>query len=221
RRLAAWRCGVEVRARAAGSGVEVLTPGARYPALPLGVRGRFQRDNLTVALAAAERLLGRPLDPGPLAAALARVRMPGRLEVLPGAPLVVLDGAHNPAGVEALVASIGAATGRRRPVAVVSVLGDKDAAAMIGFLAGACRAIVTTRSRHPRASSPAGLASLAERAGCRAEAVESPREAVQRARALAGRRGAVLVCGSLYLLGDLRRWLLRPPPTAVGGRPAV
>ena len=101
------------------------------------------------------------------------------------------------------------------------VLGDKDAAAMIGFLAGACRAIVTTRSRHPRASSPAGLASLAERAGCRAEAVESPREAVQRARALAGRRGAVLVCGSLYLLGDLRPWLLRPPPTAVGGRPAV
>jgi dihydrofolate synthase / folylpolyglutamate synthase len=221
RGLAAWRCGGEVRARAAGSGVEVVTPGARYPALPLGVRGRFQRDNLAVALAAAERLLGRALDPAPLAAALARVRMPGRLEVLPGAPLVVLDGAHNPAGVEAMVASLDAATGRRRPVAVVSVLGDKDAAAMMGSLAGACRAIVATRSRHPRASSPAGLALLAERAGCRAEAVESPRAAVLRARAIAGRRGAVLVCGSLYLLGDLRPWLLRHPPAASGGLPAT
>jgi dihydrofolate synthase/folylpolyglutamate synthase len=219
--LAAWRCGSEVRARAAGSGVEVVTPGARYPALPLGVRGRFQRDNLSVALAAAERLLGRPLDPGPLAGALARVRMPGRLEVLPGAPLVVLDGAHNPAGVEAMVASLGAATARRRPVAVVSVLGDKDAGAMMRSLADACRAVVATRSRHPRASSPAGLAALARRAGCRAEAVESPRAAVQRARALAGRRGAVLVCGSLYLLGDLRPWLLRAPPDGPDDRPAA
>jgi dihydrofolate synthase / folylpolyglutamate synthase len=221
RGLAAWRCGAEVRARAAGGGVEVATPGARYPALPLGVRGRFQRDNLAVALAASERLLGRPLDPGPLAAALARVRMPGRLEVLPGSPLVVLDGAHNPAGVEALVGSLGAATGRRRPVTVVSVLGDKDAAAMIGTLAGASRAIVATRSSHPRASSPAGLALLAERTGRRAEAVESPRAAVQRAREIAGGRGAVLVCGSLYLLGDLRGWLLRTLPAASRVREAA
>jgi len=217
RRLAAWRFGAGLHARPVPGGVEVVTPAARYRPLPLGVRGRFQRDNLAVALAAAERLLGRALDPVPLAASLARVRMPGRLEVLPGEPLVVLDGAHNPAGVDAMVASLDAATGRRRPVAVVSVLGDKDAAAMIGSLAGACRAIVATRSRHPRASSPAGLAILAERAGRQAEAVESPRAAVARARELAGRRGAVLVCGSLYLLGDLRPWLLRQPPAPSGG----
>ena len=92
----------------------------------------------------------------------------------------------------------------------------------IGSLAGACRTIITTRSRHPRASSPSGLALLAERAGVRAEAVESPRAAVRRARALAGRRGAVLVCGSLYLLGDLRPWLLRrASAVAPSGHPAA
>ena len=123
--------------------------------------------------------------------------------------MLVLDGAHNPAGMEAMVASLPAVVGRRRPVAVVSALGDKDLGAMIAPLARRCRAVVATRSRHPRAVAPETIVRLAGEAGLPAEAVADPRAAVERASRRAGRRGAVLVCGSLYLLADLRPRLVR------------
>jgi dihydrofolate synthase/folylpolyglutamate synthase len=209
RDLRAWRHGRELRVSSQGTRVGVTTPEARYAALPLSLAGRFQRDNLMVALAAAERLLGRPLHPEPLARALAAVRMPGRLEALGGEPVVVLDGAHNPAGMEAMIDSLGDVVGRRLPVVVVSALGDKDLGAMLAPLAGRCRALVATRSRHLRAVAPSTIVGVAERLGLPAEAVERPRDAVARAARRAGRRGAVLVCGSLYLLADLRPVLVR------------
>jgi len=216
RGLGGWRHGHELLSWPRRPGVSVATPGGRYTALPLPLAGRFQRDNLAVAVAAAERLLGGPLDPDPLARALAGVRMPGRLEALGGEPVVVLDGAHNPAGMEAMIGSLGAVVGRRRPVAVVSALGDKDLGAMLAPLAGRCRAVVATRSRHHRAVAPSTIVAMAERVGLPAEAVDRPREAVARAARRAGRRGAVLVCGSLYLLADLRPVLVREQAKNVG-----
>src|SRR6185295_16258868 len=132
---------------------------------------------LAVALAACERRLGRRLEAAPLRRALRAVRMPGRLEVLPGEPTVVLDGAHNPAGMEALVDSLPELLGRRRPVAVLSVLDDKDAAAMIASLARFARAVVATRSSHPRAAAPETLVHLARIAGMGALALEPPEAA--------------------------------------------
>jgi dihydrofolate synthase/folylpolyglutamate synthase len=213
RGITAWWLGQEVRVRDANRGrVHVVTPDGTHPALPLPLLGRFQRDNLAVAVAAAERLLGRALRDAPLARALRRVRVPGRLEVVAGTrPLVVLDGAHNPAGMHALAGSLPEAVGRRRPVAVMSVLGDKDARAMMAEIAPSLRAVVAARSHHPRAVAPDTLAALAREHGLRAEAVDGPPEAaLARARAMAGSRGAVLVCGSLYLLADLRPGLRGP-----------
>jgi dihydrofolate synthase/folylpolyglutamate synthase len=209
RGLRGWRYGRDFAVRGRGGSVEVRTPGGRYEALPLPLAGRFQRDNLATALAAVERLLGRALAPEPLARRLTRVRMPGRLETLPGSPLLILDGAHNPAGMQAMTASLRQVAGRRRPVAVVSALGDKDLAGMLAPIANVCRAMVATRSRHPRAVAPATIARLAAELGLPAETQERPAAAVARASALAGRRGAVLVCGSLYLLTDLRPLLVR------------
>ena len=204
RRLSGWRVGAGIDVRRRARGVDVTTPGATYTALPLTLRGDFQLDNLAVAVAAAERRLGSPLPVGPLRLGIGRVRMPGRMEVVGRSPLTVLDGAHNPAGVEAMVASLRSVVGRRTTVAVMSVLGDKDATAMVTPLAAACEAMVATRSSHPRAAAPDVLTHLATLAGMRGEAVEDPLEAISRARALAGRGGAVLICGSLYLLADVR-----------------
>jgi dihydrofolate synthase/folylpolyglutamate synthase len=212
RGLSDLRLGRDLHVRARSGGIDVATPRARYAGLRLPLAGRFQRDNLAVAIAVCELVLGRRLREPRLRPALAGVRMPGRLEAIPGEPVLVLDGAHNPAGMEAMVASLPDVVGRRRPVAVVSALGDKDLGAMMRPLAAACSAVVATRSRHPRAAAPATLAALAECEGVRAEAIERAPMAVARARALAGRRGAVLVCGSLYLLADLRTRLLREWP---------
>jgi dihydrofolate synthase/folylpolyglutamate synthase len=142
--------------------------------------------------------------------------MPGRLEVVPGRPLVVLDGAHNPAGVATLAAELPALRAGSGPtVAVVSILDYKDAAGMIAALAGAVDLVVATRSSHPHAAAPARLVALARDAGIAALAVEEPAAALTRGREEAGFDGAVVVAGSLYLLADLRPHALpaeREPP---------
>ncbi len=138
RGIRALRYGEGLTARDEGGTVVVETPVARYEGLPLALRGGFQRDNLALAVAGAELVIGGPLAVEPLREAVAAVRMPGRLEVVPGAPEVVLDGAHNPAGVEALVAELdGARSGRGPVVAVVSALEYKDVEGMVAALAPA------------------------------------------------------------------------------------
>lgn len=204
RRLTAWRVGDEIDVHRRSRGVDVLTPTGAYGALPLQLHGDFQLDNVAVAVAAAERRIGQRLRIGTLRRAIGRVRMPGRMEVVSRRPVTVLDGAHNPAGMEAMAASLRQIVGRRTTVAVVSVLGDKDAAAMVGPLADVCTTMVATRSTHPRAASPDVLVHLATLAGMVAEVVEDPLDAIGRARSLAGPGGAVLICGSLYLLADIR-----------------
>jgi dihydrofolate synthase/folylpolyglutamate synthase len=97
--------------------------------------------------------------------------------------------------------------GERRPrVAVIGVLEDKDAAGMLGELLPHVDRAVYTRSQNPRSLSPATLASLAEKLdGPPAETVPDPRRALDRARALAGRGGAVVATGSIYVVADLVR----------------
>lgn len=204
RRLRGWQVGHEIDVIDGPGGVDVTTPHATYTALPLRLRGAFQRDNLAAAVAATEMRLGAPMRIDPLRQAIAQVHMPGRLEVVGGNPLMVLDGAHNPAGMEAMAASLRAIVGERHTVAVVSILGDKDAGAMVTPLAVVCSEVIATRSSHPRAAAPDVIAHLATLAGMRTQTVEDPFDAIRRAREVAGAGGAVVVCGSLYLLADVR-----------------
>jgi dihydrofolate synthase / folylpolyglutamate synthase len=175
--------------------------------LALGAAGRFQRGNFAIAAAAAEAFLGRPLDPAALEAAARETTIPGRVEIVAHDPLTVYDGAHNPAGARALAESLGDVLGARRPrVAVIGVLEDKDAAAMLAQLLPHVDQAVYTRSQNPRSLSPATLASLAEKlGGPPGVTVSDPRAAVGHARSLAGRSGAVLATGSIYLIADLVR----------------
>ena len=175
--------------------------------LALGAPGRFQRGNFAIAAAAAEAFLGRPLDPAALEAAARETTIPGRVEIVDHDPLTVYDGAHNPAGAHALAESLGDVFGDRRPrVAVVGVLEDKDAAAMLAELLPHVDQAVYTRSQNPRSLSPATLASLAEKlGGPPGVTVSNPRAALSHARTLAGPGGAVLATGSIYLIADLVR----------------
>jgi dihydrofolate synthase/folylpolyglutamate synthase len=169
--------------------------------------GRFQRQNFALAAHAAEAFLGRPLDEQAVLRAAAETRVPGRLDVVAEEPLVVHDGAHNPAGAGALAESLDEVLGERRPrVAVVGVLEDKDAAGMLEALLGHFQHVVFTRSHNPRSLSPATLATLAEKLGGPPwETVAEPIAALERAVALAGPGGAVLATGSIYLIADLVR----------------
>jgi dihydrofolate synthase/folylpolyglutamate synthase len=180
--------------------------------MPLRAAGGFQHVNFGLAAAAAEAFLGRPVEDEALRAAAAETVVPGRLEPVADRPLVLFDGAHNPAGARALAASLPDVVGARRPrVAVIGVLEDKDAAGMLEALLPHFDAVVFTKPENPRALSPATLVTLAEKLdGPPAETVPDPRAAVARGQELAGPDGAVLATGSIYLIADL----VREDPTA-------
>ena len=225
----------EARAAARRAGA-ALTVAPREPEEPgaqpiqLAALGAFQRRNLATALAAAQAFLGRPARAAAVREAAARTLVPGRFEVVEGrataggedapqaphGPTVILDGAHNPAGTTALAESLPAFFAGReghRLTLVISVLDDKDAAAMLQDLLPLCAAVVATRTSNPRALPAATLASLtAQLGGPPAHVEPDPHTALQRAKGLAGPGGTVLATGSLYLLADLKR-----PPGAPAG----
>jgi dihydrofolate synthase / folylpolyglutamate synthase len=172
--------------------------------VPVGAPGAYQRRNFALAIAAARAFLGE-LDDRAVAAAAAEVRVPGRLQQVGTEPLILLDGAHNPDGMRALVESLEELAGRHGPtVAVLSILEDKDAAGMLSALLPACNALIVTSSQNPRALPPATLLSLTSQLnGPPAEIVSDPRRALARAREMAGPSGLVVATGSIYLIADL------------------
>lgn len=184
----------------------VVAPAEPPAGLRLRAAGTFQRTNFALACAAAEAFLGHPLDPGAVRSAAASTLVPGRFETVGERPLTILDGAHNPAGFVALVASLREILDGRRLVAVLSVLDDKDAAAMLDELLPLCAEGIATANANPRTLPPATLQSLAAQLGRPVLRVEpDPRRALALARELAGPDGIVLATGSLYLLADLKR----------------
>jgi dihydrofolate synthase/folylpolyglutamate synthase len=116
---------------------------------------------------------------------------------------VLFDGAHNPDGIRALSAALDELVGSRPLVLVASILSDKDPAAMLSGLLGRCRAAVLTEAANPRALPATDVLAAAPRGSCELHTEPDPRRALERARALAGPDGAVLVTGSLHLVGDL------------------
>ena len=194
--------------RAHGARRVRLAEGAEraVPMLP-HAPGRYQRRNFALARAAAEAFLERPLDAEAVRSAAAEVAVPGRLECVAERPLVLHDGAHNPAAAEALAESLPDVVGARPLVGVIAVLDDKDASGVLRPLLPLLSAAVLTRGGGERYLPPATLASLAGQLvpGLETETVRDPREGVARARELAGPKGVVLVTGSLHLLGDLVR----------------
>jgi dihydrofolate synthase / folylpolyglutamate synthase len=174
-------------------GWEGFAPRART-VMQVTVAGTYQDQNRAVARAAAELALGREVDPAPML----DVRIPGRMEVRGLDPLEIWDGAHNPAGMLRLVSELPALVGSRRCVAVFATLGEKDVSAMVELLRGVSPTIVATESSNPRALPVDALRTLT---GGPAE--RDPVAARELAFRLAGRSGAVVICGSLYLLHDL------------------
>jgi dihydrofolate synthase/folylpolyglutamate synthase len=189
---------------AAQRGATVVQAGSD-PGADVGALGVYQQRNFAVARAAAQALLGE-LDEPAVAAAAADVRVPGRLQVVGERPLTLLDGAHNPDGIAALAESLPQLASAGGPVvAVVSILEDKDAAAMLRTLLPLCDALVITASRNPRVLPPPTLLSLVGQLGIEvaAEVVPDPHIALARGRELAGSDGLVVATGSIYLVADL------------------
>jgi dihydrofolate synthase/folylpolyglutamate synthase len=203
---------VRVTARdLAGQVVDGAGPGWRLDGVRLALLGAFQPSNALVALAAA-RALG--VRDAAAREGLARARWPGRFEVLRARDrLVVLDGAHNPAGAAALAASLEAWFGDAPLTLIFGALADKDARGMLAALAPRARRLILAASSSPRAARPEALRAAAP-AGAVVELAASAEEAL----ALAGHepRTPILgVAGSLSLVGDVLRRATGDKPCSI------
>lgn len=174
----------------------------------LAAKGIFQQRNFALARLVAETYLRDvTIEPSERAIEQAAVatEVRGRLQIVERDPLTVLDGAHNPDAVRALVESLPGVLERRPLALVLGVLEDKDAVRMLEQLLGVCERAWFTAPPSERALSPAALESLARQLGF-AEVVCEPsaRRALAAAQDWARERGAaVLATGSVYLVGDL------------------
>lgn len=176
-----------------------------YDDVFLGVHGRHQVDNLAVAVAACEELTGSSLDLEAVRAAAASIELPGRLEVLVKAPLLVVDGAHNPDGFEALSATLALEFPTHHWVLVFGTMADKDAAGMLEAIAPRVSSVVTVAPPSERALRADRAARVVGTVtGLAVSAAPSVAEALERALVEAGADGSVLVAGSLYLAGAVR-----------------
>ena len=191
--------------------IDVRTPGAAYGELLVPLHGTHQGDNASAALAAVEAFFDAPLHEDVVEEAFAAVRVPGRLEVVGRRPLVVVDGAHNVAGMFVLARSLDEefdVDGEAQ--AVVGMLTGRDPVAMLEpLVAVGVRSVVTCTPDSPRALPAEVVAEAAVGLGMEALVVPSPGDAVRAAVARAGPDDRVVVCGSLYVVAEARRVLLR------------
>ena len=174
--------------------------------LPLA--GRYQISNALTAIAAARLLAERGfrVDDAAIAAGLASVRWPGRLEKLSQSPSVYLDGTHNPAGARELAAFWDEQLAGRRIHLVYGAMRDKAVDEVAGLLFPRATTVIITQSRQPRSISAQALAAMTSHLLANLEIIPDAAGAFERALEIAAPEDAVFVAGSLYLVGDVRRY---------------
>lgn len=180
--------------------------GLEISGITLAAPGKYQVQNARLALAAWHVLaptLGVETNPEACKRALAATTVPGRMQMVPGRPCFLLDGAHNPAGMNVLKAALDE-TGVEPVGVIFSCMADKDVAGMAGIAASLTQGpvVVAGLGDYARAADPKDLARLV---GGRARAALELRQAVDYFNGL---DGTVVVCGSLYLVSEFFK--LRP-----------
>ena len=210
---ALWKRGddfacVENNVAVGGRLLSIRTPGSLYEDVFVPVHGAHQAENAACAVVAAEAFFAGPLDHSVVEGALGAVELPGRLEVVARRPLVVFDGAHNAAGASALGSALDddfEVEGRR--IVVFGALAGHEPADLLDHLgASSIDLLVATEPASPRALSASDVAKAARGLGIDTVVESDPRNALDAAIALAAEEDAVVVTGSLYLVGAARSY---------------
>ena len=178
--------------------------------------GAHQVENAATAVAAAETLMERgfALSLKSIAEGVERAEWSGRLQVLSDAgPLIVVDGAHNPAAAERLVQAVRAHFEFDRVILVVGSLGGHAMRDVLVHLAGLSPVIVAVRSRHPRAAAASSVAELAREMGLQVVGeYDVVAEGVERAVSMARDGDMVLGTGSLSVAAEMTEKLFGMEP---------
>jgi len=193
-----------------GRAISLRTPYAHYEEILVSLHGIHQGVNAATAIVAAEAFLGRALGEEVVASTLGTARMPGRMEIVGRNPMIVVDGAHNPAGVRALVATLdGAFDVRGERHCVIGMLTGRDLDDMVTPLVGAGFTEFHCCAPHsPRAVPASELADALRRNGAVAFEHPNAMSALAHARERSTDDDLIVVAGSLYLVAEVRGELL-------------
>ena len=185
-----------------------IEPEKRIENLVLSLRGRHQRMNALLAVAAATRLpgIGGRISGEAIRRGLAETRWPGRCEVAGERPTLLLDGAHNPGSARALRQFLleNYNTAGKKVVMIFGAMHDKDLNGIMEILFPCAQRIILARAETPRAADTTVLEPLARHHHPSVVRAPSVSAALAAARSEAGPDGVVCVTGSLYLVGDVK-----------------
>jgi dihydrofolate synthase/folylpolyglutamate synthase len=205
---------------------------SRYPLQVMGrevlvetpLVGRHQLRNVALAIAAADELRqqGFAVTRESIERGIRGTRWPGRFQVIPAAthvgtaastvrnsdtPEIVLDVAHNPAGAWALRSTLSACYGDRPLTFIFGAMRDKAIGEIAEILFPLAERVIATRADNPRSATPREIREAAARTSTDIEDSPDVALAVERARALAGPKGVVVITGSIYIVGEAMRHL--------------
>jgi len=176
-----------------------------YDELFLPMFGEHAVRNVAAAIVAVESIVGHALDPDLTRGAIDVLRIPGRLEVITRAPLIVLDGAHNPGGAEALARTLTESFTWSRMHVVLAVSSNKDVDGVIAALAPMADVWYPAQNESVRSFPAEHVAERIAATDGRVADLGTVEESLAAARDAAATDDLILVTGSLYTVADARR----------------
>ena len=177
------------------------------------VLGEYQGENIALALGVVEELQmqGIYISDENIVNGIEKTINPGRMEIISEQPLIVLDGAHNPAGMQMLKKTLQEDFGYDRLILVLGILRDKDIQEMISSIVSICDVIIVTKSENIRACEPEKLKEIVEdlRFSKSLFVEDSLTQAVDLAKRIASDTDLICISGSLFTVGEARSYVLK------------
>lgn len=203
----------------------------RYPLEVMGERvevdsplsGPHQQRNLALAIAAAAELHNHHsynISAAQIAEGIAGTEWPARLETIPagqGRPVILLDAGHNPGGARVLRASLDGLHPREEMTLLFGCLRDKPVAELTRILCPLFGRVIVTEIHSPRTTPLEDLVNAARNAGAEVTPAADSADALDQAIAVTPPGGVIVIAGSVYLVGEIRR-KIAPPPFATAKR---
>ena len=172
--------------------------------------GSFQGENIALAIGAVETLQinGMFISEGSIKKGITKTKNIGRMEIVGTNPFIILDGAHNPAGMKHLSETLKNDFDYERLILVLGILSDKNVEEMLEIIVPLADEIIVTKSQNKRAAKPSDLKDMIEEidSGKHVFVKEEIKDAIEHAKSVAGKKDLICICGSLFTVGEARNF---------------
>ncbi len=177
--------------------------------LHVSLIGDHQYENASLALAAVELLIekGWNIRPVHIYKGLKDVKWPGRLQIISKNPIVIVDGAHNPEAIKRLKETVLNNFNYKRLILVLGIMEDKDISSMLEEILEIADHVIFSAPQYTRSANPIKLMELSKKKPLKKEIITPLSSAIKKALSVANREDLVLICGSLFTVGEALTYL--------------